>query len=107
MSAGNEEYEVGELSVEEQECFGRDFISQEYPIFNAESRAAPPEDCGEVGGYERLLEALVNPDHPRHESIKGWAGRTMIRNALILTEWNSAILIKFCRLNYEGSVRLV
>lgn len=39
------------------------------------ARACPPEDCGGVWGYTELLEALKNPKHPEHESMKEWIGR--------------------------------
>src|SRR6187455_2582618 len=39
------------------------------------ARSAPPEDCGGVPGYARLLEILRDPSHSEHQEVKTWAGR--------------------------------
>ena len=38
-------------------------------------RACPPEDCGGVDGYYKLLEILSNPKHDEYEEMKIWAGK--------------------------------
>jgi len=44
------------------------------PICLDGERAAPPEDCGGVSGYEQLVEALRDPSHPEHLDLRRWAG---------------------------------
>lgn len=34
---------------------------------------APPEDVGGIDGYLNFVDAMSNPDHPEHESMKTWA----------------------------------
>lgn len=45
-----------------------------YPWILAGKRACPPEDCGGVYGYYRMLEALADPTDPEHEDMLEWLG---------------------------------
>jgi hypothetical protein len=40
----------------------------------AGARACPPEDCGGIPGYERLLKVIANPKHPEHGETLEWLG---------------------------------
>lgn len=43
-----------------------------YPRCLAGKRACPPEDCGGIGGYEKLLQIMKNPEHREYEKRMKW-----------------------------------
>jgi hypothetical protein len=45
-----------------------------YPRCVGGRRAAPPDDCGGIWGYEHLVEILTNPAHPDHKDRLEWLG---------------------------------
>jgi hypothetical protein len=45
-----------------------------YPICLAGKRACPPEDCGGIPGYERLLEILRDPANEEYAETIEWLG---------------------------------
>jgi len=45
-----------------------------YPRCIGGKRACPPEDCGGIWGYERLLEILKDPKHEEYEEMLEWVG---------------------------------
>lgn len=45
-----------------------------FPILVAGERSGPPEDSGGPFGYMDYLQALVDPQHERHEELVGWRG---------------------------------
>jgi hypothetical protein len=45
-----------------------------YPACLAGARACPPEDCGGTPGYEQLIDALADPNHPDYHDLLQWLG---------------------------------
>ena len=60
----------------------------QYPVCLAGARACPPEDVGGMDGYENLLEAIHNPNHPQHEEHLEWIGDSFDPEAFDLDEIN-------------------
>ena len=48
--------------------------NKRYPMVTGGRHACPPEDCGGIPGFYRLLEILGKPDHPEHEELLEWLG---------------------------------
>lgn len=55
--------------------------------------AGPPEDCGGVGGFEDLLEALGDPDHEEHDTLRTWVGEEYDPDAFDLRAHRHALLL--------------
>lgn len=62
-----------------------------YPICLAGKNACPPEDCGGIYGYYEFLDAIKNPKHEEHESMKQWIGQEWNPEALNLDTINARL----------------
>ena len=58
----------------------------------AGARAGPPDDCGSIPGYETLVEAMADQEHPEREQLLEWLGRPYNPEA-----FNQAALNKFLK----------
>lgn len=45
-----------------------------YPRCVKGKLACPPDDCGGIGGYYALLDAISDPNNPEHENMLEWIG---------------------------------
>ncbi|MDO8592927.1 MAG: plasmid pRiA4b ORF-3 family protein [bacterium] len=45
-----------------------------YPRCLDGANACPPDDCGGVGGYDRLQKTLKNSNDPEHDDMLAWLG---------------------------------
>ena len=45
-----------------------------YPRLTKVRGKCPPEDVGGFPGYEEFLEAMADPKHPEHSTLKEWYG---------------------------------
>jgi hypothetical protein len=45
-----------------------------YPLCTGGARACPPDDAGGPGGYQDLLEHLLDPAHEEHAGARQWVG---------------------------------
>ncbi|MEV0805563.1 plasmid pRiA4b ORF-3 family protein [Micromonospora sp. NPDC050200] len=48
--------------------------STDHPRCIGGKRAAPPDDCGGIWGYQELVEVLADPAHPEHDERLEWLG---------------------------------
>jgi hypothetical protein len=62
-----------------------------YPRCLAGKRACPPEDVGGIFGYEEFLQAIRDPKHPEHETMREWAGDTFDPEAFDLRAVNEQL----------------
>lgn len=62
-----------------------------YPVCIEGEMACPPEDCGGIGGYYNLLEALADSKNEEHEELLEWIGGRFDPKAFSLVGVNKAL----------------
>ena len=78
-------YELGdhwEVEIYVEKVLPLDSEEQRRVVCLDGARAFPREDSGGTRGYETLLEALTDPEHPEHEEYRNWAGKNHDAGAL-------------------------
>jgi hypothetical protein len=71
------QYDFGDNWVHRVEVLtvGLPSSGAKYPICTGGERACPPEDCGGVGGFEVVLDALAHPGREESKELLVWLGR--------------------------------
>lgn len=64
---------------------------QKHPVCLKGKRACPPEDCGGVWGYQRILEIMENPQHPDYDNTMEWIGEDFMPDYFNVEEINAAL----------------
>lgn len=70
------EYDFGDgwrHSVEVEDELAAETVAGGVPRVVEGARACPPENCGGIGGYADLVDALRDPRHPDHPGYRAWA----------------------------------
>jgi hypothetical protein len=62
-----------------------------YPLCTGGQRACPPEDCGGIGGFYDLLDAISDPNHDQHEEMRDWVGDDFDPEAFSLDDVNRTL----------------
>jgi hypothetical protein len=65
--------------------------ARHYPYCLAGKRACPPEDCGGIPGYQRLLKIIRNPKHREYEEMLDWIGEDFDPDAFDLVATNQML----------------
>jgi len=70
------EYDFGDSWMHEVEIIEilENNSTIKFPAIIGGENAAPPEDCGGIGGYYDLIEAIKNPKNPSHKDMMEWLG---------------------------------
>ena len=65
---------------------------QPYPVCLDGQRQGSPEDCGGIGGFYHLLEAVRDPLHKDHEELREWLGGDFDPDAFSVDAVNRRLL---------------
>ncbi|MFW5798210.1 MAG: plasmid pRiA4b ORF-3 family protein [Planctomycetota bacterium] len=65
----------------------------EVPVCLGGKKACPPEDCGGLWGYYRLLDGLADPKADGHDEAVEWIGPELDPDAFDLEEINAGLAI--------------
>lgn len=63
----------------------------QYPVCLKGKRACPPEDCGGIWGYQRLLEVIQDPNDEEYAEMMEWLGGSFDSEAFDLEAINDAL----------------
>ncbi|MBI4980196.1 plasmid pRiA4b ORF-3 family protein [Candidatus Woesearchaeota archaeon] len=67
-----------------------------HPVCIKGKLSCPPDDCGGIGGYYRLLHVRRNKNHPEYkELIKEWLGEDFDPNYFEIEEINKELMERF------------
>jgi hypothetical protein len=91
-------YDMGDSWVHEivVEKVLKDRAGKFHPVCLEGRRACPPEDCGGIYGYDEMLDALKDPNHPEREHWLEWIGDDFDAEAFDLDAVNRRL--KRCKL---------
>jgi len=59
-----------------------------YPVCTGGKLACPPEDCGGIGGFYALLDAVGDANHEQHEDMLDWLGDNFDPKAFSIDDVN-------------------
>ena len=62
-----------------------------YPVCTGGKRACPPEDCGGIGGFYNLLDAVSDPTHEEHDELLDWVGEDYDPDAFSIDQINQML----------------
>lgn len=79
---------------------------EQYPVCLEGERHCPPEDCGGVLGYQRILEILATKSHPEYEDTIAWLKKGFYPEHFDLEGVNEQLLQKKKQLNPKEFIKV-